>query len=97
MSFWLLAEPLRLAAGRYGNLHENVCDLCGSSGQVPVSVGHTTTSPHVLITRVQCMHHTSFNSQVPWLVLFVVLTVIPVHGTCYYMLIIGYVSALLAG
>jgi transmembrane protein 17 len=24
MSFWLLAEPLRLAAGRYGNLHENV-------------------------------------------------------------------------
>jgi hypothetical protein len=31
--------------------------------------------------------------QVPWLVLFVVLTVIPVHGTCYYMWIIGYVSA----
>jgi hypothetical protein len=22
--FWVLAEPVRLAAGRYGNLHENV-------------------------------------------------------------------------
>lgn len=31
--FWMLAEPVRLAAGWYGNLQENVSSDCKSQGQ----------------------------------------------------------------
>lgn len=48
--FWLLAEPVRLAAGWYGNLQENV----------------------------------------PWLVIFGVLTLVPQTAVCYYLMLAAY-------
>ncbi|KAF6264733.1 hypothetical protein COO60DRAFT_1634098 [Scenedesmus sp. NREL 46B-D3] len=50
--FWMLAEPVRLAAGWYGNLQENV----------------------------------------PWLVIFAVLTLVPQTAVCYYLMLAAYVS-----
>eukprot|EP00877_Chromochloris_zofingiensis_P002767 jgi/Chrzof1/12491/Cz06g36060.t1 len=48
--FWMLAEPVRLAAGYYGNLKENV----------------------------------------PWLVIFGVLTLAPQTAVCYYLMMVSY-------
>ncbi|WIA37059.1 hypothetical protein OEZ86_014036 [Tetradesmus obliquus] len=48
--FWMLAEPVRLAAGWYGNLQENV----------------------------------------PWLVIFAVLTLVPQTAVCYYLMLAAY-------
>eukprot|EP00775_Hariotina_reticulata_P013897 gene13897-biopygen15828 len=53
--FWMLAEPIRLAAGWYGNLQENV----------------------------------------PWLVIFGVLTLVPQTAVCYYLMLAAYVLHML--
>ncbi len=84
MMFWLVAEPVRLAAGWYGNLQENVSKT--SEGRKGVFYGGQWCGA-VRPVPTWCPR-----TQVPWLALYVILTVIPLHGTCYYMLIFSFVS-----
>lgn len=139
--FWLLAEPVRLAAGWYGNLQENVrrphqdrpafmkadqpqhmlaCwvlvapapaapaaeaaaaaivpGLCGgtrwqSSGFEHALLG--VCSCPAALDRLLC--HTCPAPccclQVPWLVIFGVLTLVPQTAVCYYLMLAAWVGA----
>lgn len=107
---WLLAEPLRLAAGYYGNLQENVsgCSVGLARMAVCVHAQYLTCGWRraVMATcrrreRVQCglrMHaaciHLLAAPQVPWLVVFSALTLAPQTAVCYYMMLAQWVSGL---
>ncbi len=74
---WVITEPIRMSAGWYGNLQENV-RLRASELRPPQSPDDDS------------LHA----SQVPWLILFMILSFAPINVMIYYVLKNGSVSIL---
>jgi hypothetical protein len=102
-SFWLAAEPIRLWSGYYGNLQENVRTSSYYSG-----VGQRQRTAHEAAgdASTRCIMappgnlaswnpgtDTSLTLQVPWLVIFLILTMAPQVPVCFYLMMVQRVSA----
>jgi hypothetical protein len=89
--FWMLAEPVRLAAGWHGNLHENVSSSAPGAACWALEPHHCVAPRHTCCCT--CMH-ACMPAQVPWLVIFAVLTLVVQTSVVYYLMLAAHVSRL---
>ena len=77
MTIFCIVEPIRLAAGWYGNLQENVSPSCKGL-EMKVSLWQT---------GAEYGHGTSSSLQLPWLILYIILTWAPQQAAVLYCML----------